>query len=720
MQRDPNVSIITVSDDDESCVEGGPDHSNGSRYAKAVAVTPGTSRRISVNVVPDTPELPSPSVLLGRGTRSTSNVREEEEEERVSLPPTPFLQLHTSSLLFSPRQGSSPPTKSPPRVSGSPLMELPSSPLVYYSVDSDSDGRGWKDPDTADGGGCFLGSAVPGSDSQSFRLSSPETDFFAHRPRPAADAGVGYSDSVETEYLSSSSSSSLSSLREILGLNDAGDGAELRLELASDPPVQTHVRPATTGSIAQRQLRTSPPPPLPRQSSPPFHLSNSSALLPSTTSGVRRPRKRDKRNREQVERERQFAKDLHSVNKKRMEAKDVAGDVTVVVDRRIAELDSGGSSRRQARAGVQRSASAAAGSPVPQTVSRQHRSMTADADAGADAGAGGGVLDWLRQDGIDCRVEESRDAAWSVRWEIRDRRKWDPAIRLYVPVGAHRVAARKVKTAAMVVLQSARFLDLVATGRLRRVAEVWRAAMAVARLLVVVVGLRRALRSAAAADTREFGRQMRCLLGGSGNPAPLPGAGDPAPVSAEAVDQALVELQIACPWIAWLTQCADAQALGKLLHRTTIDVALHEIAHRAGGDCDDNGIAEERDGGRRLGSGSGSGSCFVTDEVAESLRVATVRTGSGLRESWALALAQIPRVTAAAAQAIAAAYPTPRSLFAAWDAIPPSAAAARERLLASIVVPGAAAAGRRLGDAMAARIYRVLNEPDAATPLVEL
>ncbi|KAJ2751089.1 hypothetical protein H4S06_004218, partial [Coemansia sp. BCRC 34490] len=403
MHRDPNVSIITVSDDDESYVVGGPDHSSGGGYARAVVVTPGTGRRISVNVVPDTPELPSPSVLLGRGASSNSEVRE--EEERVSLPPTPFLQLHTSSLLFSPRQGSSSPTESPPRVSGSPLMELPSSPPpVYYSVDSDSDGCGWKDPDTAGGGGgdCLLGSAVPGSDSQSFRLSSPETDFFAHRPRPAADAGVGYSDSVETEYLSSSSSSSsLSSLREILGLNDA----ELRLELASDPPVLTHARPTTTGSIAQRQLRTSPPPPAPirRQPSPsppPF-----SFHLPSTTPGARSLRKRGRRDREQVERERQFAKDLQSVNKKRMEAKDVAGDVTVVVDRRIAELDGGGSSRRQARAGVQRSASAAAGSPVPQTVSRQHRSMTADADAGADAGAGGGVLDWLRQDGIDCRVE---------------------------------------------------------------------------------------------------------------------------------------------------------------------------------------------------------------------------------------------------------------------------------------------------------------------------
>ncbi|KAJ2658744.1 hypothetical protein IWW48_003892 [Coemansia sp. RSA 1200] len=691
-----------------------------------MTITPGTSRRIGVNVVPDTPELPSPSVLLGRGTSPPARSNNEVEEE-ASLPSTPFLQLHTSSLLFSPRQRSSPPTKSPSRVPRSPLMELPSSPPpVYYTVDSDSDGNGWKEPDIANYGGHLLGSEVPESDCQSFRLSSPETNFFAHRPRLTADAGagVGYSDSVETEYLSSSSSSSssLSSLREILGLTSGGgDGAELRLELASDPPMQTHVR--HTSSIAQRQLRTSPPPPPPPHSHP--HLPSSSALLPSSTPGVRRPRKRDKRDREQMERERRFAKDLRSVNKKQMDAKDVAGDVTVVVDRRIAELDGGGGgggkgssgSSRQARAIVQRSASATASSPVPRTLSQQHRSMTADAGTDAGAGTRGGVLDYLREDGIECRVEESRDTAWSVRWEIRDRRKWDPSIRLYVPVAAHLVTARKVKAAAMVVLQSARFLDLVATKRLRRLAEIWRATMAVARLFVVVVGLQRALRSAAASDTREFGRQMRRLLSGSDNPTlPLPSApGAVDAVSAEAVDQVLVELQIACPWIAWLTQCADTQALGKLLRRTTIDVALHEITHRAGKDYDD-----EDDGGWGLDSGTGSGSCFITDEVAGSLRVATVRTGAGLGESWALALAQIPRVTAAAAQAIVAAYPTPRSLFAAWDAIPPDASAARERLLANIVVPGAAVAGRRLGDAMSARIYRVLNEPDAARPLVEL
>ncbi|KAJ1885948.1 hypothetical protein LPJ81_006798 [Coemansia sp. IMI 209127] len=258
----------------------------------------------------------------------------------------------------------------------------------------------------------------------------------------------------------------------------------------------------------------------------------------------------------------------------------------------------------------------------------------------------------------------------------------------------------------MVVLGSARFLDLVATKRVQRLAEIWRAALAVSRVFVVVLGLQRALRKTASVGTREFDRQMRQLLKDGTVPGTTSSNSRPLREDAsteESVELAILELQLACPWITWFTQCADAKALGRLLHRTTVDLALHELTHKEDG-AEAGGGYEPRDG------------CYITDDVATALQVASIKTGASLKESWALALTQIPKVTLPVAQAIAAKYPTPQRLFAAWAESQP----ASETLLADIVVPSASSGGRRLGSVMSARIYKVLTEPDPARPFAEL
>ncbi|KAJ1841119.1 hypothetical protein LPJ70_004351 [Coemansia sp. RSA 2708] len=150
-------------------------------------------------------------------------------------------------------------------------------------------------------------------------------------------------------------------------------------------------------------------------------------------------------------------------------------------------------------------------------------------------------------------------------------------------------------------------------------------------------------------------------------------------------------MQLTCPWAGWLTQCGDsAAALGQALWQTSVDLALAEHAGDAA-DSDEPGGAVARD-------------------VAAALRVAVVRSGADLADAWARALAQIPRVTLAAAQAVAQEYPTPAALFAAW-----AQSADGEQLLAGISV-----ASRRLGAVMSARIYRMFNEPDSHRPFAEL
>ncbi|KAJ2401901.1 hypothetical protein GGI23_001083 [Coemansia sp. RSA 2559] len=640
MQRDPDVSVITLSDDDE----------NGLDEFIARGATPiSNSRRISV--LPETPDLPSPSVFLGK------------EPDEESLPPTP-ISLHTSLLLC---QGA--------RMCREDAMNIPSSPPLPM-VDSDSNDCLVLDD--------FI--SANGLDGSPFRLSSAE-----HAPpfmgRPAAS--VEFSDAT-TELLSSSSDD------EPLGLlcdteahmpfvnSRAMSSHPTRIvfktrtaSLASDPLSRVEVPP-----VAYRPLRSSPP-----------------RTTKTTTDANRRERAR--RIQEQKERERQFARDLSAANKKKLEAKDIASDVTVVVDPRLLELLEDG---KKGGGMQQRSVSATAPATPRALARRSNTSTVEDREENEEETAGptDALFAQLRAEGIQCRVEV-QDTACAVRWEMRSRRKWDPAIRMYVPLTSH--SLKRTKHAAMVVLGSARFLDLVATRRVQRLAEIWRAALAVNRVFVVVLGLQSALRRTASVGTREFDRQMRQLLKDGTIPG-TPASGRPPREDActeESVELAILELQLACPWITWFTQCVDAKALGRLLHRTTVDLALHELTHKEDG--------AGAGGGYEPGVG-----CFITDDVAAALQVAAIKTGASLKESWALALAQIPKVTLPMAQAIAAKYPTPQRLFAAWAAMHPASAT----LLSDIVVPSASSGGRRLGSAMSARIYRVLNEPDPARPFAEL
>ncbi|KAJ1664202.1 hypothetical protein IW140_004231 [Coemansia sp. RSA 1813] len=644
MRKDPDVSVITLSDDDEGEGDFGDlDHS-----------TPAPSRRKSILSVapPDTPELPSPSVFLGKELLDSGE----------SLPPTP-LALHTSSLLFQSHG---------PSLSRQEAIDLPSSPPPLYESDSN-------DCQILDD---FISAEPLERDlATSFYLSSPESTPFLHNPKTTVD----YSDATELlssscESLSASdaeippvsSTSFLARPSRIMGTRRTANTAYLM----SDPPSRPEVPP-----LAHRSLRSSPP-------------IGSTRLAESRS-------KRAPSAREQKERERQFAKDLSAVNKKHMDVKDIAGDVTVIVDPQLLSLIADEQGKKSNA--MQRSTSASTAPATPRTLAQRSKTASTEEEIGAQA-MEDVLFTHLKEGGIQCRVEPLDTACAAVRWEIRTRRKWDASIRMYVPV-SHQV--RKTKAAAMVVLGSSRFLELVATKRVRRLAEIWRASMAVTRVFVVVLGLQKALRKTTTAGTREFDRQMRQLLKDGTMPASNGSLvrQEEGNSTEEAVEQAVLELQLTCRWIGWFTQCADAKALGRLLWRTTVDLALHEMTHK--------------DAGSFGGAGGGHGQssrCFITEEVARGLRVAAVKTGTSLKDSWALSLTQIPKVTLPVAQAIAAKYPTPQSLFTAWMVAP----AAAELLLADIIVPGASSGGRRLGSAMSTRIHKVFNEPDPTRPFAEL
>ncbi|KAJ2553015.1 hypothetical protein EV175_003093 [Coemansia sp. RSA 1933] len=574
MQRDPNVSVITLSDDDNDDL---------TEYISRRR-TP-VPRRISTQ--PGTPDLPSPSVLLGRSS----------DDVLVASP----IALHTSNLLQ--RHGAA-------RMSRQEALDLPSSPILDSS-DAPDDPRYLVDSDSNE---CeVLG------DTRPFRLSSPPGSPLPQAPR--YQPRVEFSD-VATEILSSSDESVDLPSRELNRLTNRGGGR----------------------------------------------------------------RQRTQGQKEQKERERQFAKDLSAVNRKRVEAKDIAGDITVVVEPGLMDLVS-----EDTPAGIQRSASARA-PPTPSRGALVQRSNTASQESHTESV----LFAPLQADGIGYRIAAQKTSGAAIRWELTRRRRWDSRQRMYVPVPP--LPPSMLKTAAMVVLTSTRFLELIAAARLRGLLEIWRASLAVHRIFVVVLGLTRAMRRMAGAGSREFDRQMRQLLRDGAVQPTQPPCEDSGSVSEETVEMAVLEMQLACPWVTWFTQCTDARALGRLVHRTTVDLALGEVSQREGG--------EEEEGGGALGG-----------DVATALRVAVVKTGGSLKESWALALAQIPKVTVPVAQAIAARYPTPRSLFEAWDAAQQSSPA---EMLADTVVPGAAAGGRRLGSTVSARIHGVLTEADPTRPFAEL
>ncbi|KAJ2333242.1 hypothetical protein GGI00_002425 [Coemansia sp. RSA 2681] len=414
--------------------------------------------------------------------------------------------------------------------------------------------------------------------------------------------------------------------------------------------------------------------------------------------------------KERREREKEIQRGISGVNKKQVDQRVLARDMTVVVDPGLLAIFK--EPKRATAAPPQPTGAeepAAAETTSLATPSKEHS-----------------IFERLREEEIKYRVEET-NAACGIRWEMLVRRKWDSRTNLYVPIACPQVC--KVKRAAMVVLSSDRFVELLAKKRVETLLEIWRGALATKRLFVVVVGLQKYLRRAAAVETREFDRQMRSHFKDSvAATAPSSKAKarkqqqqqqqsvEPqAQLSEEAVEEAVLRLQMTLPCTTWFMQCADARELGRLLWQTTMDLALAEFNGDREAALDEGGDFGEL---TAPATSQPDSTEFITKDVVTALNAAAIRTGTDLADSWIRALTQIPKVTQPVAQSIAAQYPTPKRLFEAWQRL--ASEAECEQLLAQLLVASATAGGRRLGSAMSTRIYRVFNEPDAGRPFAEL
>ncbi|KAJ2133103.1 hypothetical protein IW136_004995 [Coemansia sp. RSA 678] len=379
----------------------------------------------------------------------------------------------------------------------------------------------------------------------------------------------------------------------------------------------------------------------------------------SCSQAVTRKEKRTGKDRallqERKKQEREFARGVSLANRKKIDASELARNVTIVVDPGVL-----------------------------------HLLKAKDVDSSH------AVFGKCTESEMQVRIEESAIAG-SVWWEVCVRRVWDAQLGLFVPTEP---TTQRVRRAAMVVVGGTGFTHLVASGRLIERLEIWRAALKASRLFVCVLGLQKLARRAADEETREFARQMRSALTNSDVPQRTPRASTPA-VDVEA---AVLKLQVTCPYVSWITQCADsAAALSHVLWQTSGDVALAE--HTSGGAASSGGTEPIEKG-------------FVTSDVASSLRVASVRTGTDLPDSWVRALTQIPKVAPPVAQSIACNYPTPHALFSAWHSLPTQTE--RELLLAPIPVSSSLSNGRRLGPVMSTRIFRTFNEHDPRRPFADL
>ncbi|KAJ2078371.1 hypothetical protein H4R24_004521 [Coemansia sp. RSA 988] len=412
--------------------------------------------------------------------------------------------------------------------------------------------------------------------------------------------------------------------------------------------------------------------------------------------------------KERRAKEKEFAKGVSLANRKKVDAKEIARDMTLLVDPGVLQL-----------------------LPKPKKTSS---STTVDTTGLDNTGTENcndvatetdhAVFSKLNEEGIAHRISDGDcGTACAVRWEMRMRRKWDNNLGLYVPL--HPPQTMSVRRAAMVVLSGSRLTGIIGEDRLASLLGLWRAALDVERLFVVVIGLQRILRESAMAETREFARQMRSYIrDADAEPTNSTSgvsrrrarnAGQPAAeVSEESVEEAILRLQITCPWVTWFTRCPnDARALGQLLWQTTVDLALTEFHGGSSTECSNS----------LLMTGTSASNVdtpreFITGEVAASLHVAVVRSGTDLTDSWQRALTQIPKVTQPVAQSITSRYPTPSSLFSAWQQ--QTSQQEREQMLADISVTSAIAGGRRLGSVMSTRIYHLFNETDPTRPYAEL
>ncbi|KAJ2745366.1 hypothetical protein GGI20_002211 [Coemansia sp. BCRC 34301] len=752
------IELLSDDDDDDSVLEVMPVPGR-TVWPSSTPSTNRTGRVINILTpgTPDTPDLPSPSALLGalRGHGALSSG--DSGRNRQALTPTRTHQrlallvesdssIGSRRTLLSMQAALDLPSSPPPPetdfsdehfdVFGGNRSFAASPRLSPPSVRADDEGLddGQFLDDIIDHQTDFVDSPLVADDRSYTNIAASEFQFGLDSSslycRPYAGnngggawrrgtASVEYSDAVATEIIDSSSDddeaaleprqsvralqalSTIGNLSSSFGLfSSRSPSAELdrRSQLADVLSVSTD--PSTAGLPSERSDH-----PIVRALSSSSSAVHRVALSRKESSTEQRrieaERKRAERaaEKERREREKETQRGIGSVNKKQVDQRVLARDMTVVADPGLLALF-----KEPKRATVPAGGEGA---------------EAAETTALASAGKDHPIFERLREEEIGYRVEET-NAACGVRWEMLVRRKWDGRAKLYVPLACPRVC--KVKSAAMAVLSSDRFVELMANDRIKTLLEIWHGALSTKRLFVAVVGLQKYLRRAAAIETREFARQMRtCLKDGAASTKGRARSQQAEPhgqLSEEAVEEAVLRLQMTLPWTIWFTQCGDVRDLGRLLWQTTIDLALAEF----------NGDREVAlfDDGEIFGSGlepppaspRPGAADFITADVVAALDAAVIRTGTDLADSWIRALTQIPKVTQPVAQSIAALYPTPKRLFEAWRRLESEAEC--EQLLAQLTVASATMGGRRLGLAMSTRIYRVFNEPDPGRPFAEL
>ncbi|KAJ2026207.1 hypothetical protein GGI06_000263 [Coemansia sp. S85] len=713
-----------------------------------------TSRVLSLLTpsTPGTPDLPSPSAILGLPRRRELF----SDSGGGRRQPTPTRAHHRLTMVAN---GGSLSSRLSSNDSGDVLLarqaalDLPSSPPAIYddnepfdvfdntrsyshspglspppiaaTIDGDGldDGRflddiidyqsGFIDSSLGTGDRFCGGAALElgfgiGSSSLSRRLHATNNDADWRRET----ASVDYSDAVATEIIDSSSSDEELALEPRLAaraihssprLSDAPSFRLFSSRSASAEMGRGHYGEAHTLSTDPSvAVLTSDKSDIPVVRGIPSGISKVSRKESAAEQRrVEAERKRTERaaEKERREREREYQRGINSVNKKQVDQRALARDMTVVVDPGVLAL--------------LKEPKRTAAAPSQPTPGDEAQSMGSSSEKHS-------MFERLRDEEVKYRIEET-NATCGIVWEMLVRRKWDSGTNLYVPVACAQTC--KVKCAAMLVLTSDRFVDLLANNRMETLLEIWRGSLATRRLFVVVIGLQKYLRRAAAVETREFARQLRTHIKdgvaaasatsnkGKTRNKPPPQSELQSQMSEEAVEEAVLRLQMTRPWATWFTQCSNARELGRLLWQTSMDLALAEF----NGDRDT--VADDGEQLELVASQTDAVG-FITKDVVTALNVAVIRTGTDLADSWIRALTQIPKVTLPVAQSIAAQYPTPKRLFEAWQRM--ASEAEGEQLLAQLSVASATAAGRRLGSAMSTRIYRVFNEPDPGRPFAEL
>ncbi|PIA14598.1 hypothetical protein COEREDRAFT_98767 [Coemansia reversa NRRL 1564] len=789
MAAQSGTEIIELLSDDSSDDGIGAGSSQASRLAAAERYMTTPTRVISSSgeraalsrpaiherpievATPNTPDLPSPSMLLGaRKNLSPSPTRIISRQEALDLPSSP------------------------------PLMDGGEVDIFEHSVENDTESSPPAPPQYNIGAGytsvleisdddCqILDDIINAQESQSTEDLSQFLDSSTLGPprvfgrRSAIDhapAMADFSDAIATDILGSSSSSEISGEEDEAEETSSDDVYSNRAkELLARAALLTkslqcpgrdtstprlHNRRAHSADNEAVSVSTFDTSPLPSALNRPpkraTYLGSSSDLLHSSgsSSSVHIPwrteselavvscsqavtqkelqknerareseRRRHERNmaKERRAKEKEFAKGVSIANRKTVDAREIARDMTLLVDPGVLQL-------------LPKPKKASSSVSIDTTGPGGTGSGDEDricSNGGGDCNTTTAEVDHavflkLKEEGIAHRIsDEDSSTACAVRWEMRMRRKWDSRLGLYVPLDPpHTISVRR---AAIVVFSGTRLIELIGGDRLPSLLGLWRASLDVERLFVVVLGLQRLLRESAMAETREFARQMRSYIRDADAELDSDTSGvskrrtkntcqnaAAAGVTEESAEEAILKLQITCPWVIWFTRCSnDARALGQLLWQTTVDIALAEF--NGGNAAEAAGSSEPLPLASQSASSSDMPREFITGEVAASLNAAVVRSGTDLADSWQRALTQIPKVTQPVAQSIAFRYPTPHNLFSAWQQ--QTSLHQREQMLADISVASAVAGGRRLGPVMSARIYRLFNEIDPTRPFAEL